>query len=47
VTSGSKQIRVPLTKSGLAAKAHKKKLKIKVSVSAGGKSATRSATVKA
>jgi hypothetical protein len=46
VASGTKTIRVPLSKSGLAAKAHKRKLTLKVSVASGGKSTTKSATVK-
>jgi hypothetical protein len=45
--NGTKQITVPLTKAGLKAKAHKRKLKLKVTVTAGGKSATKTASVKA
>ncbi|HEY1834344.1 MAG TPA: hypothetical protein VGG08_07905 [Solirubrobacteraceae bacterium] len=47
IKNGTKQIKVPLTKAGLKAKAHKHKLKLKVTVTAGGKSSTKTASVKA
>ena len=44
---GTKQIRVPLNKAGLALAHHKKKVKVTATVSAGGQKATSTAKVKA
>ncbi len=45
--AGTRQITVPLSRAGRAAKRHHRKIKLRVSLTAGGQTATKTASVKA